>query len=295
MNISIRKLEILLGVARLGSVTKAADELHLTQSAVSMALTGLERDAGGQLFKRIGKQMVLNERGRIILPEAEKALEGVLNFDALLSPDSELRGELRIGASTTIGNYLLPSIVADFARANPELRVSMRVGNTAQMCAELAEGNIDIALVEGPVHTRTLEVKKWRGDELVVVVNPGHEWLKKRNVSAAAISEARWIMRERGSGTREVFEKAMDESGCRCEVFLELGHTEAIKKAVEAGLGASCLSRLAVSRELEHGWLAEVRTSLKLKRDLSLVTNARSGGSRIVEACGKFLMNNNAA
>jgi DNA-binding transcriptional LysR family regulator len=294
MNVSVRKLEILLGVARLESVTKAADELRLTQSAVSMALTGLERDAGGQLFKRIGKRMILNERGRMILPEAEAALAGVRSFDALLSPSGGLRGDLRIGASTTIGNYLLPSIVADFARANPEVRVSMQVGNTAQMCAELADGNIDLALVEGPVHLHSLDVKKWRGDELVVIVNRDDEWLHHRRVTAKMLSAAKWIMRERGSGTREVFEKAMQERVDRYKVLLELGHTEAIKKAVEAGLGASCLSRLAVSRELEHGWLYEVRTPLKLKRDLSLVTNAHAGGSQLVDACEKFLMRNAA-
>lgn len=294
MTASVRKLEVFIGVAKNGSVTRAAEELRITQSAASMALSSLEKDSGGHLFKRVGKRMLLNERGRLAMSAAEKALAAIHGFDAIISPTGELKGELRIGASTTIGNYLLPSIVADFAHENPEVRVSMRVGNTANICTELADGGIDIALVEGPVHERSLEVRKWRGDELVVVAKHGHEWSTGRKPTSGMLSSARWIMRERGSGTREVFESAMEKAGCRCEVFLELGHTEAIKKAIEAGLGIGCLSRIAVGRELEQGWLAEIRTSLKLKRNLSLVTNLRGGASRIVEACGKFLLDHAA-
>lgn len=289
MNLSVRKIEVFLHVARLESVSKAADELRLTQSAVSMSLAGMEKDAGGQLFKRVGKRMLLNEKGRAIFHDAEKVFDALRRLEEKLSTNEELLGELRIGASTTIGNYLLPLVMADFARVNPGIRVSLRVGNTAQMCEELASGIIDLALVEGPVHIHSLDVTTWRADELVVIAAPGHEWLKKRRVTQPMLAEAGWIMREKGSGTREVFEKAMTDSGLQHRIQIELGHTEAIKKAVEAGLGVSCLSRLAVKRELEQGWLAEVRTPLKLERSLSLVTNVRAGGSRILDACVQFL------
>jgi DNA-binding transcriptional LysR family regulator len=294
VNLSVRKIEVFLHVARLESVSKTADELRLSQSAVSMSLSGMEKDAGGQLFKRIGKRMLLNEKGRAILPEAERAFEALSKLDAMLSTNEELLGELRIGASTTIGNYLLPLVMADFARENPGIRVSLRVGNTAQMTTELAGGFTDLALVEGPVHIHSLDVTPWKDDELVVIAAPGHDWLKKRQVTPSMLAQAGWIMREKGSGTREVFEKAMTDCGLQHGIQIELGHTEAIKKAVEAGLGVSCLSRLAVTRELEQGWLAEVRTPLKLKRTLSLVTNARTGGSRILNACVRFLTRQSA-
>ena len=289
MNISVRKLEIFLAVAKYGNVTKAAGALRLTQSAVSMALASLEKDAGSQLFKRVGKKMVPNERGRVLLPQAENTMRCIEAFDLAMSPGSELTGELRIGASTTIGNYLLPALVAEFAKANSGVRVAMRVGNTAQICEALAAGEIDIALVEGPVHLRSLESVRWRGDELVVIAAPKHEWAGKR-ASVKSLTAARWIVRERGSGTREVFEKAMEDCDCRYRAYLELEHTEAIKKAVEAGLGVGCLSRLAVDRELANVWLVEVRTPLKLRRDLNLVTNVDAGGSRLVETCRAFLL-----
>ena len=168
----------------------------------------------------------------------------------------------------------------------------MVVGNTAQMADDLAAGKLDLALVEGPVHVRTLNVVRWRGDELVVIVGRGHPWLATGRVGLKMLAAAPWIIRERGSGTREVFEKAMRECVGNYDAIMELGHTEAIKKAVEAGLGVSCLSRLAVRREIENGWLFEVKTPLKLKRELSLLTDARASESRLVEACVRFLMFN---
>jgi DNA-binding transcriptional LysR family regulator len=244
----------------------------MSQPAVSMALAELEASAGGPLFMRRGRRLLLNDRGRLLLEPAQEILRNVANFENLLEEsDREPRGILRIGASTTIGNYLLPSLIARFSRLYPRAKASLQVGNTQQIELSLEQGAIDLGLIEGPSHAPLLKTLPWRDDELVVIVGRGHPMSGEKSVSAAMLANADWIMREPGSGTREVFEAALSEWVSNINITLELGHTEAIKKAVEAGLGVSCLSRLAVQRELENGWLVEIKTSLDLKRSLTIL------------------------
>ena len=137
------------------------------------------------------------------------------------------------------------------------------MGNTQQIERALEQGEIDLGLVEGPSHSALLQTMPWRDDELVVITGRGHPMSGEKPVTDDMLTAADWIMRETGSGTREVFETALTEWGKSIHISLELGHTEAIKKAVEAGLGVGCLSRLAVQRELDNGWLMEIKTPLK--------------------------------
>jgi DNA-binding transcriptional LysR family regulator len=279
MAITLRQLEIFERVASSQHVTRASEQMLLTQSAVSMAIAELERFAGAPLFERRGRRLLLNDRGRLILPEAQEVLRRVGTMEQLLSASiGEPVGVLSVGASTTIGNYILPAIVGEFSRRHPRAKALLQVGNTRQIEQAVGSGELDVGLIEGPSHATALHAAAWRDDELVVVVGKGHPWGARRKASARMLEHAAWIMREKGSGTREVFEVAMAARGIGFAVAMELGHTEAIKKAVEAGLGVGCLSRMAVARELEHEWLREVVTPLDLRRDLTILT--RESGYR---------------
>jgi DNA-binding transcriptional LysR family regulator len=290
MALSLRKMEVLVSVAETGSVTRAAERLRLTQSAVSMSVADLERSSGGQLFRRAGKRLVANERCRLLIPEARALIRQFEKMEAMLETPEGLVGELHVGASTTIANYVLPEIIAAFEREHTRVRTVLHVGNTRQMLDELTRGTVDMALVEGPVHHGGLQVVEWRRDELVVIVQPGHGWASVERVDDVMLADAPWIMRENGSGTRDVFESAMRALGLNASTSMELGHTEAIKKAVEAGLGVACLSRVAVQRELDHGWLVEAHTGLELGRIFSLVTEHSAGASPVIETFWQHLM-----
>jgi DNA-binding transcriptional LysR family regulator len=286
MSITLRQLEIFEKVAATQHVTKAGELLLLTQSAVSVAITELERMAGGPLFERRGRRLLLNDRGRYLLPEAREIIGKVRTIERALNDSREpLAGILHVGASTTIGNYLLPSILGEFSRLYSGAKTLLAVGNTQQIETAVENGELDLGLIEGPCHLASLEASAWMQDELVVIVGKEHPWVQERFVSAEMVTHASWIMREKGSGTREVFEAAIGAKHIGISISLELGHTEAIKRAVEAGLGVGCLSRLAVQRELDNGWLIKVQTPLDLRRRLIILTRTGGYRTKLLEAC----------
>jgi len=286
MAISLRKLEVFVHIANSGQVTRASEELGLSQSAVSMALANLEQVHGGQLFQRRGRRLLVNDRGRLLLPYAQEILQQVDNFTTMLE-DSQERpmGHLHIGASTTIGNYLLPILMARIAQLYPQSRVQLHIANSEQIAQAVRTGDLDLGLIEGPCHVAELECRPWRADELVVITGAAHPWTQLKMVDRKKLLSANWIVREAGSGTREVFEAALGSSLAAMRSTLELGHTEAIKKAVEAGLGVSCLSRLAVQLELDLGRLVAIDTPLNLKRELSLLLHAKRYKTKLLQAC----------
>jgi DNA-binding transcriptional LysR family regulator len=274
MAISLRQLQIFARIAEFESVTRAASELGLTQSAVSMALGELERYSDSPLFNRNGKRLRLNDRGRQLLPLARKFLDQAHEIEMFLDESLQIPiGTLKVGASTTIGNYLMPGLIADFTRSYPKSRIQLQVGNAWQIEEAVASGQLDLGISEGLQQITSLHATKWRDDELVIIVGREHPWAQLRQVDREQLRQGDWIMREQGSGTRGIFEAALRKEGIDFRIAMELGHTEAIKKAVEAGSGCSCLSRMAVARELEHGWLIEITTKLNLERDLITLTS----------------------
>ena len=273
MTISLRQLEIFERVATCEHVTQAGNQLLLSQSAVSMAIAEFERYAGAPLFERRGRRLLLNDRGRQILPEARDVLMKVHMIEQFLNESvGEPIGTLNVGASTTIGNYLLPAVIGEFSRRYQRAKALLHVANAQQIERAVEDGEFDLGLIEGLPHINSLVTEPWRRDELVVIVGKDHEWAGDRKASPAMLHDAAWIMREKGSGTREIFEAAMAGKGIGYSIAMELGHTEAVKKAVEAKLGVGCLSRIAVQRELDNGWLVEVKNSLDLHRTLLILT-----------------------
>lgn len=288
--LSIRKLDIFVRVAQSGQVIRASEELGLTQSAVSMGLASLESYHGGPLFHRQGKKLLLNEQGRMLLPYARDILQRLDNFSCMVHDTStEPSGELHVGASTTIGNYLLPLLLGQFSRDFPKAKVSLHIANTDQIALAVVDGSLDIGLIEGPCHQPQLSRQHWRDDELVVIAAPEHPWVTQSQVDIAQLQQGDWVVREAGSGTREVFEAALGIAVAQLPSTLELGHTEAIKRAVEAGLGVSCLSKLAVQSELELGRLSVVHTPLDLHRPLSIIVHGERYHSALLTACVSML------
>lgn len=259
MKFSLRQAEIFAAIARLGSVTKAAETLSLSQSATSTALAEFERLYDCRLFDRIGKALRLNALGEQLLPKVVELLDRASEVEDMLAGRAGL-GPLHIGATLTIGNYLATLIVADLLQKHGEARVQLTVHNTATIIEQVAGYSLDIGLVEGACHHPDLQVEPWVDDELVVFCPPTHPFARKRKIDLAALMAEPWILRERGSGTRALFDQAVHQLGLEPNIRLELEHTEAIKRAVESGLGLGCLSRLALREAFRRGSLVPLKT-----------------------------------
>jgi DNA-binding transcriptional LysR family regulator len=258
MRFTLRQLEVFLSVARSESVSRAAEELGMSQSAVSGALADLERQFGIQLFDRIGKRLRLSALGRSLRPRGEALGEQARELETALSSRSSL-GPLRMGATLTIGNYVAMPLVARFLNEHPGVRIELSIANTAEITRKVQNFEIDIGLVEGELREIDLRVTPWCDDELVVFCAPDHGFCKKPTLDDADLLSAAWIVREPGSGTRQAFEHAMHGILSDLDIRLELQHAEAIKSAVAAGLGVGCVSRIAVQDAVRLGSLKTCR------------------------------------
>jgi len=251
MRFSLRQLEVFASVARSESVSRAARDLAMSQSAVSGSLAELERQFDVQLFQRIGKRLQLSDQGRALRPMAEALCEQAQELERAFSGQREV-AELRVGATLSIGNYLCAPLMARFMSEHPGSRVTLHVANTAEIARRVKNFEIDLGLIEGELADPELEVTRWRADELCVFASPAHPLAKRKHLSDADLKGAAWILREQGSGTRQTFERAMRGLLPELNVALELEHTEAIKSAVKAGLGLGCVSRIALGDAFKH-------------------------------------------
>lgn len=287
MNITLRQLEVFCAIARRSNVSRAAEDVAVSQSAASMALAELERQLGVKLFDRLGKKLVLNSNGQTLFPMATDLLARAEEVSTLFSSGTAGGGDLVVGASSTIGNYLMPGLLGEFSAAFPDIHVSLQVGNTEQIIASLRDCEIDVGFIEGLCSDQHIESLKWRSDELIVVADPGHPLAGKDAVTRRDLQAADWILRERGSGTREIFERAIAGEIPNLNVRYELGQTEAVKQAVKNHLGISCVSRLTVQDELKGGSLVALPVSwLTLHRDLYLLLRK---GKYLTESMKRFI------
>lgn len=258
MHITLRQLEVFAEVLKSGSTTQASQMLALSQSAVSAALTDLEGQLGVQLFDRVGKRLVVNEHGRLLYPRAQAALEQAREIEQLFREDN---GAIRVYASSTIGNYILPEVIARYRRDFPNLPLELSVGNSQDVINAVADFRVDIGFIEGPCHSVDIISEPWLEDELVVFASPSSPLLQGA-VTLAKLAEAPWILREHGSGTREIVDYLLLSHLPKFQPGMELGNSEAIKHAVRYGLGISCLSRRVIADQLAAGTLVEVAIPL---------------------------------
>lgn len=255
---TLRQLEVFAAAARHENLSRAAEELAMSQSAASAALAELEMAHGVRLFDRVGKRLRLNDLGRGLLPVARELLDRAADISRLLAGDTG--GKLHVGATLTIGNYLATRIAVDFMQRYPERRLALSVANTAQVVAQVADYVLDLGLVEGYFSHPDLEAIPWGGDRLVVFAAPGHPLAGQSGVGPEDLAGADWIVREVGSGTRDAFDRGVADVLPAVRIRLELEHTEAIKRAVEAGLGIGCLSELALGEAFRRGSLVPIAT-----------------------------------
>ena len=285
MRLTLRQLQIFIAVAETGTTTAAGARIALSQSAISGALNELEGLLSSRLFDRVGKRLVLNDVGRALLPRARAALDDVQDIEAQFGM-GPVGGtveapaiRLRVGASTPIGNYLLPALVASYRRTWPAVSVDVRIGNTREVAAAVARLDVDIGLIEGPCHEPDLRVQPWLEDELVIVCAPSSAPPPAGSgagVPLEALRQASWLLREVGSGTRETVEQALLPKLHHLREEMQFGSTEAIKQAAVEGLGLACLSRCAVEGLVTLGRLVVLKTDLpKLARRFYLVHHAR--------------------
>jgi DNA-binding transcriptional LysR family regulator len=285
LNLTPRQLEVFVQTALHGSVRAAADHVHLTQPAASMALAEMERQLGAALFDRERGRLRLNPRGRELLPRAQELLERHAEFGRLGAGNANaLAGELRIGTSNTVGNYRVGELLGEFVRAQPQVAIRLRVANTDTIAAGLLEHTLDLGCVEGPIAHPLLELRPWREDRLVVCAPPEHRLARKRTLKPADFAGARWVLREPGSATRATSERVLAQLPPG-ETVLELDQIEAIKQVVVAGLGIACLPQVAVVDAIATGRLKALRTPfLDLRRTLSLLLHRQKYRGALLEA-----------
>jgi DNA-binding transcriptional LysR family regulator len=298
VRLSLRQLEIFTAIADRGTTTAAGDAVALSQSAVSGALAELETLLDGRLFDRIGKRLLLNDTGRTLLPQARALLDAARGIETQFGVGGRIRASqrpirLRIGASTTIGNYLLPDLIARFCAEAEMPEVDVRIGNTRDVASAVARLDVDLGLIEGPCHERDLVVRPWIEDELVIVCSALHPLAVEASggrVPLARLRTASWLLREAGSGTREAVEQALLPHLHQLRCTMDFGSTEAIKQAAAAGLGLTCLSRHVVHDLVALGRLVVLDTTLrKLVRRFYLIHHRQkhfsTGMERFVRHC----------
>lgn len=269
-SVSPRQLEVFVAIAAGGTVRGAAEQLHLTQPAASMALGELERLLGYRVFDRIQQRLHLNAHGRRLLPRARDILERLREF-GLGDADEDLSGELRLGASNTIGNYLVGDLLGGFVAAHPRVSIRLHVDNSASILAGMLDYSLDLGCIEGPAAHPQLELVPWRSDTLRVCAPPSHRLAGRKRLRPDDFAGARWILREAGSATRSQAERVLAALPAG-ETVLELDQSEAIKQAVIAGLGLALLPAIAVEEARLSGRIAVLPTPfLPLQRELSLV------------------------
>ncbi|MFM4988522.1 LysR substrate-binding domain-containing protein, partial [Aeromonas veronii] len=270
MKLTLQQLKVFATIARYGNLGLAANELCLSKGAVSQSLQELERQLSTPLFDRIHPRLQLNNEGRLLQPAAEELLTRMQDIENLFSPDAEPSGQLRLGASQTIGNYLLPTLLAS-SKQELGLPPKVTINNTHLLCHALANFELDMALIEGENHHPDLLAEPWLQDEMLVVAPPGHPLANKKELSLSRLGGETWVLREAQSGSREQFIQQIQPELPRWQPGLELNTLEAVMLAVEKGLGISFISRLAVSDRLKDGRLVALPLTRRFPRQLSLI------------------------
>jgi DNA-binding transcriptional LysR family regulator len=268
------RLKVFRAVAEHLNFRRAAERLFLSQPAVTLQIKALENDLGVRLFDRTAGRILLTPQGSLLLDYAKRLASLAAEAEQELGAcDGNVSGELSLGVSTTIAQYVLPRLLGAFLEEHPKVQFSLRSGNTAEIVELLLDNKVAIGLIEGPARERGVHTEPFMEDELVLIARPD---FASDHLSRPQLISCNLLMREQGSGSRRVVETAFDHAGCKLKSFhkvMDLDSTEAIKSAVEAGLGVGFVSRWAISKELELGALQIVEVSdLMVSRHFSLVS-----------------------
>lgn len=289
------RMVVFRAVAHQLSFRKAAEELYLTQPAVSLQIKALEEDVGVQLFDRSGSRVALTAAGTLLLSYAER-VNGLLAEAEreIAAMGGELAGQLALGASTTIAQYVLPRLLGQFLGDHPRVIPSLISGNTERIVDSVVQREIAMGFIEGPSRSKDVREEAFLSDELVLIVPAAHEWAERGRIEPAELNAASILMRERGSGTRHVVEMALEHHGVKpgsLHVAMELDSTEAIKSAVEAGLGVGFVSKWAIAKDARAGSgfrIVEV-DGMRMRRELLMVFGTGPEPQGLVREFRRFL------
>ncbi|MBP6809550.1 MAG: LysR family transcriptional regulator [Chromatiaceae bacterium] len=287
-----RRLQVFHTVARLLSFTKAAETLHMTQPAVTFQIRQLEDHFNTRLFDRTHNRISLTAAGEQVLRFADRIFEIYAEMEnSIRDLTGEISGALTIGASTTIAEYMLPTLLGDFKEKYPEVTIHLKVANSDGIVSLVESNAIDLGVVESSVANKNLVVEVCKRDHLMGIVPPGHPLAKETSVKFARLLEYPFICREEGSGTRGVIGEYLDQLP-ECEgalkVTMELGSPEAVKGAVEAGMGVSVVSRATIQKELRLGTLVALELDPPLERPFSFVHQKQKFRLRVMEELLEF-------
>jgi DNA-binding transcriptional LysR family regulator len=273
MKFSLKQVEVFIATSHFQNITQAAESLNMSQSAASESLKNLENQFDIKLFDRVGKRLQLNDFGKLVRKQAEALIDQAKGLELTLQQNL-LSADLNIGATLSIGNYLAIHILSEFKEKFPSAKAKLVVDNTTKITEKVANFELDVGLIEGEISHPDLNVVPWMHDELVVFCHPDSEYANSQHLEDSQLKAAKWVLREPGSGTRQAFDYAMHGLLHELNVELELQHTEAIKRAVESGMGLGCLSRITLDDALRRQSLIELKIPQRsLNRQFYIITH----------------------
>jgi DNA-binding transcriptional LysR family regulator len=290
--VNLSHLRTFLAVARRQSISRALDDLALTQSAVSRQIQGLEAALGVELFLRRGRSVVLTEAGRVLQDHATRAFQVLAEArEAIDGLKGLVRGHLRISAASTIGIYVLPEVLGAFKALYPGIEISLSITNKEQVLRQVLASQSELGFVGPPLRFPELTAEDYLDDELMLVVAPQHRLAHRESVVAPELTDEVFILREKGSGSREIMEEELRRAGVPLRQAMELGSTEAVKQAVAANLGVSIVSTHSFRQEVMLGRLCSVRIAdLNLRRRIFLVSLSAMPLSPAAQRFRSFLL-----
>lgn len=271
--LTFKQLRAFTCVARLGTLTAAAEELSLTKGALSVALHELEKQLGHPLFDRVKNRLVMNAYGQQLRPLADELLQRTMTIESLFG-QGNLAGTLHIGASYTVGEHLLPMLVGNFMQRHECQRPHLIVENTSHLCQLLESYELDLALVEGQINSPLLTARPWLQDQMLVVAAPGHPLAQQANLPLSALEGENWVVREAFSGTREQFDRRLAPLLDNWQLGLEFNTNTAVISAVASGIGLGFISDLAAADALCCGRIVRLDLQQNWTRQLQLVCAA---------------------
>ncbi|NOZ89903.1 MAG: LysR family transcriptional regulator [Epsilonproteobacteria bacterium] len=280
MKLTLRQMEIFLNVAREGHLTNVAKGMGLSQSAISMSIKELENILGNPLFDRINKKLILNEMGRSFEKEIAPIVKRLNDIEYEFK-NTVNKGMVRVGASTTIVDYLMPPIICSYMNNYPDVKIGLKEGNTQQIVQLIKNGEIDVGFIEGIVNDPEI-IKEIIGvDELVVVTT---DTTLNKEIPIDELQDRKWVLREKGSGTRDVFLDYIKDKVEHLNIFLELGHTESIKSLLMNHRCLTCISKIAVQKDIINNRLIRVPVkNFECKRNFFMIYHKDKYKSELFE------------
>ncbi|PVZ63514.1 LysR family transcriptional regulator [Pelagibaculum spongiae] len=289
-NITLKHLRVFTAVAKHSSLTRAAEMLHITKSAASMALQDLERQLDQQLFERLKNRLVLNSNGDRLRPLADELLQRLETIESTMQ-SKQLNGVLHIGASKTIGNHILPAILGDFLPQYQCDRPELVIHNTTVLEKMLQAFELDMALIEGQVQSPMLISTPWHTDRMLVIAPLGHPLANQQPQPANILDDQNWVMREANSGTRQQFYHLLEPALSCWHLALEINTNEAVINAVSSGLGLGFISNLAAKDALKAGRISTINLTCATERQFYLVTHRDKYQGPFMKCFNEFCIN----